>query len=193
MAKISDLFMAGIDELEKSWGWFLALGMLLMILGVACVGMARTATTVSILIFGWILVLSGLVWFLSVFLARGWGGFFLYLLNAIICGATGYLLLTHPNAGAAAITMMLALLFIVGGIFRTTVASLIQFPRWRWTLFSGVVAVILGIVLLANWPAASTFFIGMAIGINLILDGSALMGFAGAIRSLYRAQVYRSA
>lgn len=193
MAKISDLFMAGIDELEKSWGWFLALGMLLMVLGVVCVGTARTATTISILVFGWMLVLSGLVWFVSAFLARAWGGFLLQVLNAIICGVAGYLLLSHPNAGAAAITMVLALLFIVGGIFRTLAASLMQFPRWTWTLFSGVVAVILGMLLLAKWPAASTFFIGMAIGIDLILDGSALMGFAGAIRTLYRAQAYRSA
>jgi uncharacterized membrane protein HdeD (DUF308 family) len=52
---------------------------------------------------------------------------------------------------------------------------------------------ILGIVLLAKWPASSTFFIGMVIGIDLILDGSALMGFAGAIRSLYKTQAYKTA
>ena len=80
--------------------------------------------------------------------------------------------------------MLLAALFIVGGLFRGVAASVIQFPRWGWTVFSGLVSVVLGVYLLVSWPAATTYFIGLAIGIDLIFDGSALVGFAGAIRSL---------
>lgn len=188
MTKIYNGFMAGIEQVGKSWSWLLAIGMLLMLLGIVCVGMARTATTVAILAFGWILVFSGVAWFVGVFQARSWGGVFLYLLNAIIRGATGYVLLRHPDAGAEGVTILIASLFVVGGLFRTIAASLIQFPRWGWTAVSGAVAVVLGFVLLGNWPVSSTFFIGMAIGIDLILDGSALVGFAGAIHSLFKAQ-----
>jgi len=94
----------------------------------------------------------------------------LHLLNAIIRGVTGYLLLRHPDAGAEAATILLASLFVVGGIFRMVAAGL--FPRWGWTVFVGAVAVILGFTLLRNWPTSSTFFVGLAIGIDLILDGS---------------------
>jgi uncharacterized membrane protein HdeD (DUF308 family) len=76
----------------------------------------------------------------------------------------------------------------VGGLFRTVGASVIQFPRWGWTTFAGLVSVALGVFLLVTWPAASTFFIGLAIGIDLIFDGAALMGFAGAIHSLPKAR-----
>jgi len=44
--------------------------------------------------------------------------------------------------------------------------------------------VALGIYLLMTWPTASIFFFGLAIGIDLIFDGAALVGFAGAIHSL---------
>jgi uncharacterized membrane protein HdeD (DUF308 family) len=189
MTRVSNVFSAGMEEVKKSWGWFLTLGILLMVLGVVCVGAARTATTVSVLVFGWVLVFSGLIWFVNTFQARGFGGVLLFLLNAILRVVTGYLLLRHPDAGAAAVTMVLAILFIVGGIFRTAASSVLQFPRWGWTAFAGAVAVILGIILLMNWPSASTFFIGMAIGIDLFLDGSALVGFAGAIRGLYKAAI----
>ena len=84
--------------------------------------------------------------------------------------------------------MLLAALFIVGGLFRGAAAAAIQFPRWGWTVFSGLVSVILGIYLLTTWPAASTYFIGMVIGIDLIFDGAALIGFAGAIHSLPKLQ-----
>jgi uncharacterized membrane protein HdeD (DUF308 family) len=187
MTTISDVFSAGLEEVKKSWGWFLALGILLMLLGAVCIGTARIATTVAVLIFGWVLLFSAVMWFVNSFRAWGWSGFFMFLLNAIIRGVIGYLLVRHPDAGAAAVTMVLAVLFVVGGIFRTTASSVIHFPRWGWTAFAGVVSIVLGIMLLMNWAAASTFFIGLAIGIDLIFDGAALVGFAGAIHSVYKA------
>jgi uncharacterized membrane protein HdeD (DUF308 family) len=111
-------------------------------------------------------------------------GFFLFLLNAIIRTVTGYLLIQHPDAGAQGVTMLLAALFIVGGLFRAVAAGVIQYPRWGWTVLSGVISVVLGIYLLTTWPTASTYFLGIVIGIDLIFDGAALAGFAGALRSL---------
>jgi uncharacterized membrane protein HdeD (DUF308 family) len=184
MSNLSEVFAAGLDQVRRSWGWFLALGILLMILGVTCIGKAQTATTFSILALGWVLAISGVVWLINSFYAFSWHGFFLYVLNAIIRVVTGYLLIRHPDAGAAGVTMLLAALFIVGGLFRAVGAGVIQFPRWGWTVFSGLVTVALGVSLLTTWPSASTYFIGIVIGIDLILDGSALAGFAGAIRGL---------
>ena len=184
MTNISGVFVAGIEEVRKSWGWFLVFGILLMILGAACVGKAQTATTFSILALGWVLAISAVVWLVSSFYAWSWSGFFVYLLNAIIRGVTGYLLIRHPDAGAEGVTMVLAALFIVGGLFRAAGASVIQFPRWGWTVFAGLVSVALGVYLLATWSTSSTFFVGIAIGIDLIFDGAALIGFAGAIHSL---------
>lgn len=195
MTNMSDLFSAGIEEVRRSWGWFLAFGILLIVLGAVCVGKAQSATTFSILALGWILAFSGVVWLVNAFRAGRRGGVLVYLLNAIIRGVTGYLLIRHPDAGAAGITMVLAVLFIVGGLFRAAGASVIQFPRWGWTVFAGAVSVILGAILLSNWPSASTYFIGIAIGIDLALDGAALVGFAAAIHGLPEAQSqsYRAA
>lgn len=130
---------------------------------------------------------SGLVWLVNTFLARSWGGLFIYLLNAIIRCVAGYALLIHPEAGSAGVTFVLASLFIVGGAFRTIVASVIQFPRWGWTALAGAASVLLGVILLTSWAASSSYFVGIAIGIDLILEGSALIGFAGAVHGLYKA------
>jgi uncharacterized membrane protein HdeD (DUF308 family) len=184
MTTVSDIFAAGLDQVRKSWSWFLVLGILLMILGFLCVGRAQTATVFSILVLGWILAISGVLWLVNAFRAITWHGFFLFLLNAIIRVVTGYFLLRHPDAGAAGVTMLLASLFIVAGLFRAVGARVIRFPRWGWTVFSGIVSVVLGVLLFASWPSASTYFIGMVIGIDLIFDGASLIGFATAIHSL---------
>jgi uncharacterized membrane protein HdeD (DUF308 family) len=188
MTTVSDFFVAGLEQVRKSWGWFLAFGILLTVLGAVCVVKSQTATTFSILALGWVLTISGVLWLVNSVWAFSWHGFFLYLLNAIIRGVTGYLLIRHPDAGAAGVTMLLASLFIVGGLFRGVGAGVIQFPRWGWTVFAGLVSVVLGVYLLATWPTASTYFIGLAIGIDLIFDGAALTGFAGAIQSLPKVQ-----
>ena len=144
MSTVSDFFAAGLEQVRKSWGWFLVFGILLMVLGIACIGKAQTATTFSILALGWVLGISGVVWLINAFYAFSWQGFFMYLLSAIIRGVTGYLLIRHPNAGAEGVTMVLAALFIVGGLFRGVGASVIQFPRWGWTVLSGLVSVEIG-------------------------------------------------
>jgi uncharacterized membrane protein HdeD (DUF308 family) len=184
MAKISDVFMAGLEEVRKSWGWFLVLGILMIVLGVVCIGKSQTATHFSILALGWVLAISAVFWFIGSFQAMGWSGFFVYLLNALLSGVVAYLLIRHPNAGAEGVTMLLAALFIVGGLFRITGAGVIKFPYWGWTVFSGVVSVGLGVFLLATFPTASTYFVGIAIGVDLIFDGGALVAFASAIRSM---------
>ncbi|SRR6266852_278580 len=188
MTNISSFVATGLDQVRRSWGWFLVFGILLTVLGATCVAKAQTATTFSILALGWVLAISGVMWLINAFRAFSWHGFFLYLLNAIVRGVTGYLLLRHPDAGAAGITLVLASLFIVGGLFRAVGSSVIRFPRWGWTVLSGVVSVVLGVFLLTTWPTASTYFVGMAIGIDLIFDGAALTGFAGAIHSLPKIQ-----
>ena len=53
--------------------------------------------------------------------------------------------------------------------------------------------VALGTYLFVNWTATSTYFIGIAIGIDLIFDGVALIGFAGAIHSLPTKGQFREA
>jgi len=193
MSSASDFFAAGREQVRRSWGWFFVFGILLTILGAVCVGKAQSATTFSILALGWVLAISGVLWLLNAFRAFSWLGFLLYLLNGLIRGVTGYLLLRHPDAGAAGVTMVLASLFIVGGLFRAAGAGAIRFPRWGWTVFSGLVSVALGVYLLTTWTTASTYFIGMAVGIDLIFDGAALIGFAGAIHSLPNKEQLRAA
>src|SRR5258708_36809966 len=102
MTSISDFFLASLEQVRKSWGWFLVLGILLMILGAVCVGKSQTATTFSILALGWVLLISGVFWLVNSFFAFSWPGFFLYLLNALIRVVTRYLLLRHRDGGPAA-------------------------------------------------------------------------------------------
>jgi uncharacterized membrane protein HdeD (DUF308 family) len=88
-----------------------------------------------------------------------WSGLFLYLLSALLRGVTGYLLIRYPFAGEISLTLVLASFFIVGGTFQAIGAGALQFPRWGWAAYSGIVSVALGIMLLMQLPVSSLWFI----------------------------------
>jgi uncharacterized membrane protein HdeD (DUF308 family) len=178
---VSNPLLGSLDEIRKSWGWLLALGILFMLLGIVCVGGAVAATFVTVLFFGWLLLFSGVAALVHAFRTRTWSGFFLYLLSALLRGFTGYLLIRYPGAGAVGLTLVLASFFVVGGIFRAIGSAMTQFPRWGWAFASGVISVVLGIMLLAQMPVSSIWFIGFAIGVDLIFEGAALVGLATAV------------
>ena len=90
--------VAGIDEVRSSWGWFLFVGILLMMAGIFCVVSNITATLATVLLFGWLLMLSGAVALVHAFQVRTWSGFFLYFLSALLRGFTGYLVIRYPAA-----------------------------------------------------------------------------------------------
>jgi uncharacterized membrane protein HdeD (DUF308 family) len=176
--------LAGLGEAHRSWGWILALGILFIVLGVACIAYDVTATFATVLVFGVMLFISGVAALFHAFVARNWTGSLLYLLSALLRGFTGYLLIRYPGAGAIAVTLVLASFFVVGGLFRIFGASMIKFPRYGWAVFSGCLSLLLGILLLFQLPVSSIWFIGFAIGVELIVEGISLIGFATAVHRL---------
>jgi uncharacterized membrane protein HdeD (DUF308 family) len=184
--------VAGMEEIRNSWGWFLALGILLMIIGAICIVGDVTATFATVLVFGWLLLISGIVALVHAFRTMAWSGFFLSLLSALFRGFTGYLLIRYPLAGAASLTLLLASFFVVGGVFRAIGAGMMKFPRWGWSVFSGLVSLVLGVMLLTQLPVSSIWFIGFAIGVDLIVDGASLIGFATAINTLPKPKAYQA-
>ena len=65
--------------------------------------------------------------------------------------------------------------------FRAIGAGVLQFPTWGWTALSGVVSLALGIMLLAQMPVSSFWFVGFAIGVDLIFDGASLISFSTSL------------
>jgi uncharacterized membrane protein HdeD (DUF308 family) len=143
-----------------------------------------TATTVSVVLFGWLLMFAGVVQIGYAFQVTSWSGFFLYLLDGIIRATVGTLIIMHPGSGAQVLTLLLSFYFIVAGVFRTIGSIILQFPSWGWSMASGLLSVALGVMLAMQWPTSGQWFIGLAVGLDLVLYGWALLMFAAAVKKL---------
>src|SRR5437764_3743559 len=173
-----------LGDLRRKWGWFLALGIVMIVFGMIALAIMPAATIGTVLILGWLMIFSGIVEAVHGFQVRSWGGFFLHLLGGIVGVLIGLLVVTHPVAGALAWTLLFASFFTVIGIFRVAAAITLKFPHWGWAVFDGIVTLALGILLWAEWPFSGFWFLGLAVGISLILRGWSYLMFALAIHSL---------
>jgi uncharacterized membrane protein HdeD (DUF308 family) len=165
-------------------GWVIFAGILSLVLGIAAIVYNGTATIASVVVFGWLLMFGGFIEIAQAFQVRYWSGFFLYLLDGIVRAVVGALLVLYPQSGAEALTLVLSFYFIAGGLFKSVGSSLLRFPSWGWSVLSGVVSIVLGVMLAMQWPTSSTWFIGFAVGLDLILYGWALLMFGAAIKKL---------
>jgi len=179
-----EIFEGGSDNAKSYRGWIIFAGVTSMILGVTAMIYDTTATIASVMVFGWLLMLAGVIQVVHAFQVRTWSGFFLYLLDGIIRTTVGTLLVLYPTAGAQTLTLVLSFYFIAGGVFRAAASTVLQFPSWGWTVASGIVSVALGVMLAVQWPASAQWFIGFAVGLDLIIYGWALLMFAAAVKKL---------
>jgi uncharacterized membrane protein HdeD (DUF308 family) len=137
-----------------------------------------------VFVFGWLLLISAGFQLVHAFRTGTASGTLLNLLSALFRGFTGFLLIRYPVMGAEALTVVLASFFIVAGLFRAVASPIVRLPRWGWAAFSGAITVVLGVLLLTQIPVSGVWFIGFAIGVDLIFDGIATVGFAAAVHHL---------
>ena len=186
-------FLSAFENLRHKWGWFLTLGIIMLLLGTVAFIITPAATIGTVLVLGWLIVISGVVEAIHAFRMRKWGGIFLHFVGGILGVLIGLLIVTHPVAGALAWTLLFASFFTVIGIFRTVAAIQLKFPNWGWAVFDGVVTLGLGILLWAEWPWSGFWFMGVAVGVSLILRGWAYVMLAFALHSLPVPQQSRQA
>src|SRR5258707_6804840 len=181
------------ETLRHKWGWFLILGIIMVLLGTVALVIAPAATLGTVMVLGWLIVASGVMEAFHAFRMRKWSGIFLHLVGGILGVLIGLLVVTHPVAGALAWTLLFASFFTVIGIFRLVAAIRLKFPKLGWAAFDGTVTLLLGILLWAEWPWSGFWFVGIAVGISLVLRGWAYVMFAFALHSLPRPSQLRQA
>ncbi|MHB9038921.1 MAG: HdeD family acid-resistance protein [Armatimonadota bacterium] len=173
------------------WWFFLTLGILIVALGVLAIGMPFVTTLALAYMLGLILIVSGFAIGIHAFKTKSVGGFVLKLITAIVYIAAGVFLLAYPLAGAAVLTLVLAVFWTVAGIVRIVHAvSTRHEPNWGWTLFNGIVTLILGLIVWSMWPIASLWVLGLFVGIDLIIAGWTVIALAFAARGGFFTPMY---
>lgn len=161
----------GVKQIHEHWASFLGLGIVLVVLGTLAIIGANFTTMASMVFFGILLTIGGILQIGYAFWGRSGQGFTQTILAGIFYTIVGIMMMSHPASSAIAITLLLAAFYTVSGAFKIVVSTTTPTAQWGWLLFSGIVSLALGILIWAQWPSSGLWLIGLFIGIDLIFVG----------------------
>ena len=183
-ASITNLHLVGADLLRKRSSWFVGLGIVLLLLGTIALGSSVIFTLASMVFIGWLMIIGGVLQTAQAFSCREWAGFFVNLLTGLLYSVAGFLIVVNPAATAMALTLLIAILLIFGGVFRIASAIAVRFHNRIWLVLHGLVNLLLGTCILQEWPVSGLWVIGLFIGIDMIFDGWSLIMLGLAAKNL---------
>ncbi len=163
-------------------------------LGLICLAIAAwlrsaRASVDSVYFFGWLYIIASAIEAVDSYMTGGWSGFYIHLVGAILFGVTGYMLVTHTKTAAQTSSLIVAMYFIIAGIFNIVAPLTANVPDRGWHIWAGFITLVLGPALLGTWTRKRTQMsefrvIGTFIGIDLFFRGVAFTFFSLALRSL---------
>ena len=173
------------ETVRAGWGWFLALGIVLVIGGSLAILLPVASTLATSLFLGAILFVGGIFQIIHAFQVKTWGGFFWDLIVGIVQVAGGIIVYMNPFAGAVTLTVLIAAVFFAQGVTQTFLAFKVRpHDGWGWLLASGLIAVIVAVMLMMRFPAASVTAPGILAGISILFSGFSYVMIALAARRL---------
>jgi uncharacterized membrane protein HdeD (DUF308 family) len=172
-------FSVDPETLRKFKLWFKIYGVILIILGAVSIilpGIATLATTITV---GWLLIAGGIFGLISVVQSgTSSPGFWWNLLTAIVCVLAGGVILFNPIKGVLTLTIILAAYLLATGVTKGFMAFHYRnaIPKaWGWMLFSALIDIVLGVMIIAGLPGSAIWVLGLLVGINLLFTGVALI------------------
>jgi uncharacterized membrane protein HdeD (DUF308 family) len=166
-------------QIAEHWVWYLILGIVLLVGGIAAIAFPFLSTIAAKLALGWIFLFTGAVTVVHGFSAGNWRGFLWNLLIGILYVVAGAYLVFLPLAGIVTLTMLIAALFLADGILEIIMAYRLRpLSGWGWVLASGVAALIVGILIASQLPSSATWVIGFLVGIKMMMAGCSFIALA---------------
>jgi uncharacterized membrane protein HdeD (DUF308 family) len=171
-------------EIRAKWGWFVALGAVLLAMGLLALGNVILATVAAVISIGAMMIIGAAAQIIHAFQVKSWPSFNYFLLSGLLYGLAAYFVFRNPLFAAATLTLYLGIALIASGAMRIWSSfQLRPVTGWGWVLASGLVTLLAGIVFVGGWPVNTLWLLGMYLAFDLIFQGVAALGFGFALKT----------
>ncbi|MCC6207575.1 MAG: DUF308 domain-containing protein [Gammaproteobacteria bacterium] len=171
------------SEVRENRASFLVLGVMMTFLGIEAIALPYFASLAIGMLTGAILLVIGVAQAVIVIRKPSWRGFPHWLSGGLLSAGIGLALLAYPLAGVLSLTLLLAAFLLTEGALRVLLALRLRpYDHWNWSMASGVLALMLAVLILTQWPEAALWILGLSVGIDLIFSGWMLIMLAAAAR-----------
>ncbi|SHM13927.1 HdeD family acid-resistance protein [Roseibium suaedae] len=171
------------QKIEDNWGWFLALGLCLLLGGMILIAAPLASSIAITLLMAAVLVVGGLVQIYQAFRAKG--GQMWSLVTGIIAVIGGIVIYTNPLAGTFALTLVIAAVFIAQGVSQLLLGfKLKPHEGWFWVVLAGLVSLLAGVMIWMELPSSAAWAVGLVAGISVMFNGWSYIAIALAARAM---------
>lgn len=169
--------------LGRSRGWLTFLGIFSILVGFFAITFPLAASVAIEQVIGLILIVSAAFSFGAVIFGEERNHRLASIVLALIRLVVGGLLLLYTRPGVLALTAVLGGFFFAEGVtFLISALALRHHRAWPLVLLNGIVALVLGVLIFAQFPSSAAWATGLLYGINSIFYGISLLGFAALPR-----------
>jgi uncharacterized membrane protein HdeD (DUF308 family) len=178
-----------LTEHRARWKWFLALGAILLVLGIAGISIATLLQLTSLLVFGPLLLASSILQLLTALFTEKRKESLLHFAAAGLEAVLGFFIMANPPERIVGFITLIAIFLIVIGLARLARSLVTQSRGRAWTFVTGVIALLLGISVWIEGPAAKLGFVGLCIAVDFLCHGVSWSALALAERKPVQAPV----
>jgi len=157
-----------------------ALGVVFMTLGFAGLLLLPLVSITSVAIFGAFMLVAGILQIVQgIAKARDWKSRGLHILMGVIYVVGGIATLKNPVLATAILTLVLGFSLIAIGAIRIGIAFQNRdVNQWALMTLSGLLSMLLGLMIVLEWPKSSLWAIGLFISVDLMMSGATFIALA---------------
>lgn len=180
------VYLRGIFWETKMSKWFkwLGIGLIMVVFGIFVLANPFAASLAIEQLVGALFLLTGIMQIVVAFREESvWSR-----IGALALGALALLLglsfLVNPLSGIISLVTLVTAILLASGVVRLVLAYRMKATRFFWSmLVSGAVSILLALYIIANFASVSGSLLGILMGIEMILNGVAMIVIAFFIRT----------
>lgn len=175
-----------VTRIGRAWWWPAIFGVISVVLGILALAWPGQTLVVLAVLFGIELIVWGIYRLVGAvtFGEAGAGARTLWAILGILSLVLGFYAIRHIEITVLALGLLLGIFWLVDGV--SLIISGVEYrgmPSRGWTIFSGILSVIAGLILLV-WPVISVLTLAILAGIWLIVIGVMQLSIALQLRRL---------
>ncbi|WP_435141184.1 HdeD family acid-resistance protein [Pseudopelagicola sp. nBUS_19] len=163
----------------SNWIVMIFIGIMSLIAGIIALLNPFAASLTATLIAGWSFLILGALQIIAGLQAEGTGSKLLGTLIGLVALIIGINIVAKPMEGLITLTMIAGVMFLVSGIFKAWVGfANAEGPLRSALILSGLVSIVLGVMVLSNFPQSAEVVLGIMLGIELLSNGVSAIALA---------------
>jgi uncharacterized membrane protein HdeD (DUF308 family) len=179
------MMMRRIEDVGQHAWWFIALGVVFIVGGVIALAMPFLASIAAALVVGWVFIFVGVATLIQAWQISTWGGRIWQVIIGLIILAGGIVTIIDPISAAIGLTLLVGIVYLAKGAAQIVMGvNLRPLRSWGWVLAAGILAVLVGLIIIFSWPFSGTWVLGTLAGISLIFSGWAYIMMATMARQV---------